>query len=79
MDEKLQTIYKVTQQIREIVDDECIPLEDLPEAIKDKLKEGGAGGSGFTTAFAFSSTNSIAPTSEKMNMSTGLVENLDEG
>lgn len=79
MDEKLQTIYKVTQQIREIVDDECIPLEDLPEAIKDKLREGGAGGSGFTTAFAFSSTNSIAPTSEKMNMSTGLVENLDEG
>lgn len=79
MDEKLQTIYKVTQQIREIVDDECIPLEDLPEAIKDKLREGGAGGSGFTTAFAFSSTNSIAPTSEKMNISTGLVENLDEG
>lgn len=79
MNEKLQTIYNITEEIRDIVDAECIPLEGLPDAVKDKLREGGSGGSGYTTAFVFSTTNSNTPTAEKMDMSTGLIEGLDEG
>lgn len=79
MNEKLQTIYSTVEEIRDIVDAECIPLEDLPDEIRRRLREGGGGGGGYTTVFVFSSVDSPgAPVSGKLDVGTGYVENLSE-
>lgn len=76
MNKNLKTISDAVNEIREIVGGECIHISDLPEVVRNSI---GTGGSGHTTAFVFSSNSlSNTPTANKINVETGLVENLDK-
>lgn len=78
MNEKLQTINSVIEEIRnEILEEECIPLEDIPNAIKNRIAMGGDG-VGYVTGFLYSSDEKPStPTATTMNFMTG--EIIDPG
>lgn len=77
MNKNLKTITDAVNEIRELVGSECAHISDLPEMIKNSV---GKNCSNHTTAFVFSSNPiSNKPTANRINIETGLIEDLDEG
>lgn len=71
---KLETINESISEIREILGAECAHISELPDLIRG-LNTSGAG---YTTAFVFSSVpNPIVPTAKTIDLSTGLVNDLN--
>ena len=71
---KLELISDSITDIREKLNAECVPIDEL----SDKITSGHGGG--FTTAFIFNnSTNPSVPNDGLLDMETGLVTGLTNG
>lgn len=78
MNKNLEIINKSVNEIREIVGARCAHISDLPKIIQ-ALKDNS--GSGYSTVFVFSDNSFLpeTPSASKLNIETGLLEDLDEG
>jgi hypothetical protein len=72
---KLEQINKSITEIREMLGEDCTPISELPEKVKDVVEHVARGY--FTTAFVFSKeSNPTKPSGGKLNVVTGLVEGI---
>lgn len=77
MNKDLETINKTVNEIREILNAECAPIDQLPEMVNDLSQT--ATKSGFTTAFIFSTKpNPNMPTGGSLDTTTGLVVGIED-
>lgn len=73
---KLETINKSISEIRNILGEECVDIEQLPNLIRNIVNDSSR--SGFTTTFLFSNDlNPTLPVGGTFNIETGLVEELE--
>jgi hypothetical protein len=72
---KLETIAKEIAEIRAALDAECAPIEEISDMVEDLVNDPSK--NGLSTIFVFSETGLNKPTATNLNVTTGLIENLD--
>ncbi len=76
MNKSLETINNSIKEIREILNAECAPINQLPDMVSDLSKS--AAKSGYTTAFMFSTNpNPTRPVGGNFDITTGLVDGIE--
>lgn len=77
MNKDLEAINKSITEIRELLNAECTPIDQLPDMVSDLSKS--AAKSGYTTAFMFSTnSNPNTPTGGSLDTTTGLVVDIED-
>jgi hypothetical protein len=77
MNKDLEAINKSITEIRELLNAECTPIDQLPDMVSDLSKS--AAKSGYTTAFVFSTnSNPNTPTGGSLDTTTGLVVDIED-
>ena len=78
MSNKTEIIYEALDEIRDILGAECTPIDELPDVVRSVVNDPKRGG--FTTVFLFSAEkNPVTPSATTLDVSTGLVDNVDDG
>ena len=78
MSDKTEIVYEAINGIREALDAQCTPISELPEMVRTLVND--TSRNGLTTAFVFSSVASpTIPSAKKIDLTSGLIKDLDEG